>query len=279
MILSKKIIANYQPMLNDHARNAWFKKHIQNLALNKTFVDVGAGTGILSAYALEAGAKHVHAIEINKEASTVGKHILSNIGYSDRLTWLNNDFKQVDITTADIVIAEQVGPALFDELQIDIWQHYNAVLGQDYISIPDELCVDLYIYEGDQTMFVDQYIQDNETLPQGFYSALEKLSIQPSKVIENFVSITKELVDQEKIEQTITLDSFDQATLVFVNKIGYKKDYLYLNCSPTQPWRFSPRLLITDCSRPLRIFWNTTLSNKQNPCDVLYKGYWDSESV
>jgi predicted RNA methylase len=276
MILSKKIIADYQPMLNDHARNAWFKKHIQNLVPGKTVIDVGAGTGFLSAYALEAGAKHVHAVEICEEASVVGKHILSNIGYSDRLTWSNNDFKQVDIKTANVVIAEQVGPALFDELQLDIWKHCNRILGQDYISIPDELSVDLYIYAGDRTMFVDQYIQDNETLPQGFYSALEKLSIQPSRVIENFVSITKESVDQKSIEKTIMLDSFDQATLVFINKIGYNKDYLYLNRSPSQPWRFPPRLLITDCSRPLRVFWNTALSNKENPHDSLYKGYWDS---
>ena len=279
MILSKKIIANYQPMLNDHARNAWFKKHIQNLALNKTFVDVGAGTGILSAYALEAGAKHVHAIEINKEASTVGKHILSNIGYSDRLTWTNNDFKQVDIKTADIVIAEQVGPALFDELQLDIWKHYNKVLSQDYISIPDELCVDLYIYAGDRTMFVDQCIQDDETLPHGFYAMLEKLSIRPDKIIKNFISITNKSMNLEKIEQTIMLDSFDQATLVFVNKIGYQKDYLYLTRSSTQPWRFPPRLLITDCSQPLRIYWNPALSNRENPRDTLYKGYWNSEPV
>ena len=264
-------------MLNDYVRNAWFKKHIQNLAPNKTFVDVGAGIGILSAYALEAGATHVHAIEINKDASTVGKHILSNLGYSDRLTWSNEDFKQVNLKTANVVIAEQVGPALFDELQLDLWRHYNKIFGQDYISIPDELSVDLYIYEGNRTMFVDQYIQNNETFPHGFYSTLEKLSIQPDKVIENFVSITNKSADQEKIERTIMLDSFDQATLVFVNKIGYKKDYHYLNHSSTQPWRYPPRLLITDCSQPVTIYWNPALSNKENPCDSLYKGYWDTK--
>jgi predicted RNA methylase len=278
MILSKNIVSHYQPMLNDYDRNSWFKKHIQSLAFDKILVDVGAGTGILSAYALEAGAKHVHAIEINKEALTVGKHILSNIGYSNRLTWSNNDFRLIDVKAADVVIAEQVGPAMFDELQVDIWQHYNKVLGQDYISIPDELAVDLYIYEGNKTMMMDHPIYDNQTLPSGYYTSLEKISLRPDKVIENFISITKQNAGAA-IEQTLTINSFKQATLVFINKIGYQKDYLYLNRSPTQPWRFPPRLLITDCSRPLRVFWNPALSNKENPCDTLYKGYWDSESI
>lgn len=278
MILPKKILANYQPMLNDSARNAWYKKHIDNLAAGKTFIDVGAGTGILSAYALEAGATHVHAIEINKEISTVGKHILKNLGYQHRFNWLVGDFRQVKITAADVIIAEQVGPGLFDEIQIDIWQHYNKIFGKNYISIPDELAVDLHIYQGNEAVMIDWPIRDSDTMPSGFYNELEKICLKPDKIIENFISI-KQCASSFSIEQVLDLNSNKPATLVFVNKIGYQNDYLYINSSQTQNWRFPPRLMISDCTRPLCISWNPDLSNNENPCDSMYKGYWSSKPI
>jgi predicted RNA methylase len=279
MIIPKKIVFDYCCMLNDHARNAWFKKHIQKIIQNKTFADIGAGTGILSAYALEAGAKFGYAIEMSNEAALVGKHLTHTMGYQDKLTWLNLNFRNANTDQVDVVLAEQTGPALFDQQQIDIWQYYNERYNHDYISLPDELAVDLYIYKGDVRQQIDSAIHQDDVLPSGFYKALEKLSIGPDHIVENFISITNKSADQRTIENSISLTNYSNATLVFVNKIGFEKDYLYLNRSTTQSWKFAPRLFISDCSSPIRIFWNPTLSNKENPCDSIYKGYWDSEPI
>ena len=58
---SKKAI--HQEMLGDKIRVESYKSAIFEMVKGKTVVDVGAGTGILSVMAIEAGAKSVVAIE------------------------------------------------------------------------------------------------------------------------------------------------------------------------------------------------------------------------
>jgi predicted RNA methylase len=276
MILSKKIITVYKDMLNDSYRNSWFKKHIQKEVKDKTFADIGSGTGILSAYALDAGASHGYLIETSAEAKTVSKYILEQSGHKDKITCVNDDFKNVNLHDVQVIIAEQVGPGLFDELQLEIWQQANKNYS-NYISIPDELSVDLYVYQGNRLGEVDNVIHNDPVLPENFYAAVSNLSIQPDLIIKDFISVEADSCDK-KLENILDLSSYQSATLVFVNKIGFKKDYLYLNQSPTQNWKYPPRLYITNCNNLIRIFWNSNLSNKENPCDDLYKGYWDFET-
>jgi len=263
-------------MLNDSYRNSWFKKHIQNEVKNKTFVDIGSGTGILSAYALDAGAQYGYLIESSTEAKNVSAYVLEKLGHKDKFTCINDDFKNVKLNNVEVVIAEQVGPGLFDELQLEIWQQTNY--SQDYISIPDELSVDLYVYRGNRLNEVDNIVYDNLSLPDNFYTAISNLSVRPDQIVEDFISVKHNSCDV-KLENVVDLSRYQSATLIFVNKIGFKKDYLYLNQSTTQNWKYPPRLFVENCSKPIRVFWNPDLSNKENPCDNLYKGYWDFETL
>ena len=50
-------------MLSDKRRTEAFKKAIKDSVAGKLVIDVGAGTGILSVFAAEAGAKKVFPIE------------------------------------------------------------------------------------------------------------------------------------------------------------------------------------------------------------------------
>jgi len=278
MILSKRVITQYKGMLNDSLRNAWFQKHIHNEVQNKLFADIGSGTGILSAYALEAGAKHGYLIEISKEASIIGKHILSKLGYKDKITCINDNFENITLNNVEVLISEQVGPAMFDQLQLKIWQQANKIFASDYISIPDELSVDLHIYKDNKLHDIDNVLNNCSNLPTNFYNVISEISVKPDLIIEDFISVTPGTC-LSNIENKLTIKDLESATIVFVNKIGFKKDYLYLNQSSTQNWQYPPRLFIEDCSQPIRIFWNPDLPNKENPCNTLYKGYWDFEVI
>jgi len=50
-------------MLDDKARLKAYKEAINNLCKGKVVLDLGCGTGILSLYALEAGAEKVYGID------------------------------------------------------------------------------------------------------------------------------------------------------------------------------------------------------------------------
>ena len=272
MIISKKIINDYCGMINDHSRNAWFRKHIYSAVKDKVFADIGSGTGILSAYAVEAGARYGYAIENNKQAFVCGRYILDQLGYKNKITFINDQFQTANLSNIEVIIADQIGPALFDQLQVEIWQQAKRFCVPQYISIPDELAIDLYVFEG-STLNVNNVLLNHSNLPKQFYSAISKISICPVRIIENVVSITADTVDQP-LEFDLDLTDLQSATIVFVNKIGYQKDYLQINQSTTQNWRFSPRLRINDCSKPMKICWDTTIPNLENPHDDHYCGYW-----
>lgn len=58
----------HEDMISDKARTDSYKNAILGnpiLFKNKVILDVGAGTGILSLFAVRAGAKKVYAIEIS----------------------------------------------------------------------------------------------------------------------------------------------------------------------------------------------------------------------
>lgn len=69
-------------MLQDNVRTSTFRKAIMLNAArefeNKVVLDVGAGSGILSYFAIQAGAKHVYAVEASNMADKMKKLISSD---------------------------------------------------------------------------------------------------------------------------------------------------------------------------------------------------------
>ena len=52
----------FMPMINDTGRNIFYKACIDSVAKDKVICDIGAGTGLLSMLAIQAGAKKVIAV-------------------------------------------------------------------------------------------------------------------------------------------------------------------------------------------------------------------------
>jgi histone-arginine methyltransferase CARM1 len=66
-------LVNQQNMLNDLVRTSKYKDGILNNAIDfkgKIVMDVGCGSGILSIFAAQAGAKKVYAIEASNMAKS-----------------------------------------------------------------------------------------------------------------------------------------------------------------------------------------------------------------
>jgi protein arginine N-methyltransferase 7 len=62
----------HYPMLNDHNRTAFYKAMLTESVTGESVVlDLGAGTGLLSVLAAQAGAKRVYAVEANRELAEV----------------------------------------------------------------------------------------------------------------------------------------------------------------------------------------------------------------
>ncbi len=81
-------------------------------------IDVGAGSGILSFFAAEAGAEKVYSVEIEHMlAQELKKSIVLN-GFEDKIEVVEGDIRKVDLVkNVDVLIAEIIDTGLLDELQ------------------------------------------------------------------------------------------------------------------------------------------------------------------
>jgi SAM-dependent methyltransferase len=149
--IESKEISNFLVMINDRWRNKFYADALCSAAKDKVVLDVGTGTGILSAYALQAGAKFVFAVENNAEYAKIAQYTLSRCFDQSRFKVINCDFwsdqidGQID-REIDILVSETVGPDLFDQGMCSTWHCAKPFLASNAISIPDRLHCDVHVW-------------------------------------------------------------------------------------------------------------------------------------
>jgi histone-arginine methyltransferase CARM1 len=87
-------------MLQDSVRTSLYQTAILSnsaqLFAGKTVMDLGAGSGILSYFAVKAGADKVYAVEASDMANKIQK-LMDHVGVSN--TWLKNKLQVVKGTS------------------------------------------------------------------------------------------------------------------------------------------------------------------------------------
>jgi len=108
--------------LKDEARTCAFRAAIRAVVRpGDVVVDAGAGSGILSFFAAEAGAGEVHAVEIDPvSAAALRRSIELNPAVDDRIRVVESDAAVVDLPRADVVVAEIIETGLLDEQQVPV---------------------------------------------------------------------------------------------------------------------------------------------------------------
>jgi SAM-dependent methyltransferase len=108
--------------LKDEARTLAFRDAIRAVVRHgDVVVDVGAGSGILSFFAADAGAGAVYAVEIDPvSAAALRRSIALNPAIADRITVVEGDAALVGLPRADVVVAEIIETGLLDEQQVPV---------------------------------------------------------------------------------------------------------------------------------------------------------------
>jgi len=140
-------------MLRDKVRTEWYcKAMMENSQFfkDKVVIDVGAGTGILSMFAVKAGAKMVHAFEPseifyalceNIQENKMGDSITTHKKTIEEFYELNKEFK------CDIIISEWMGYFLIYERMIDsIIKARDWFLKEDGLMMPDKAVMRVQAY-------------------------------------------------------------------------------------------------------------------------------------
>ncbi|XP_063068289.1 histone-arginine methyltransferase CARM1 isoform X2 [Engraulis encrasicolus] len=179
-------LSQQQNMLQDYLRTATFQKAILlNEAdfKDKIVLDVGCGTGILSFFAVQAGAKRVYAVE----ASTVAKHaevLVKTNGLCDKIVVLSGKVEEVTLPEqVDVIVSEPIGYMLLNERMLDSYLHAKKWLRPKGMMFPTSSDIHLAPFT-DEQLYMEHYVRSSFWQQTSFHGV--NLSGLHSSAVDEF---------------------------------------------------------------------------------------------
>ncbi|XP_029385255.1 protein arginine N-methyltransferase 6 [Echeneis naucrates] len=112
----------HEEMIADHVRTSSYRNAIlrnSEFIRGKVVLDVGAGTGVLSVFCAQAGARKVYAVEacsIAEQASRIVRHN----GFQERIEVIRGTVETVALPEpVDVIVSEWMGYALLHESMLN----------------------------------------------------------------------------------------------------------------------------------------------------------------
>lgn len=203
----------HEEMLKDEVRTTSYRDSIiknKHIFQDKVVLDVGCGTGILSMFAAQAGAKHVIGVDMSNIIDKA-KLIVEENGLSDKITLLKGKMEEVVLPfdKVDIIISEWMGYFLLYESMLD-----TVLLARDKYLKPDG-----QIFPDTATMVIS-------TLEDGDYKE-EKLNFWDN-VYGFKMSCIKEAAMNEPLVDTVESRCVNSSQCVFktIDILTVKKEDL-----------------------------------------------------
>lgn len=137
---------SHRIMVGDIYRTlAWHEAISQAIQPDDVVVDFGAGSGILSLFALQHGAKHVYCIERKSSTRDLCRELLEDNGYNNDQFTICESYTEVLslIKKCDVVLSESIGDHLIENISMKIFLNLCKQL-QPRTALPERMS--LYCY-------------------------------------------------------------------------------------------------------------------------------------
>ncbi|XP_060582592.1 histone-arginine methyltransferase CARMER-like isoform X2 [Ruditapes philippinarum] len=181
-------LSQQQNMMQDYIRTSTYQRAMLsniNDFLDKVVLDVGAGSGILSFFALQAGARKVYAIEASNMAEYCEQLVRHN-KLQDKIIVIPGKVEEVSLPEkVDTIISEPMGYMLFNERMLESFLHAKKWLkpktGKMYPTQGD-----LHVAPfTDEALYMEQFSKANFWYQESFHG-INLTSLRDAAVEEYF---------------------------------------------------------------------------------------------
>ncbi|KAL3083976.1 hypothetical protein niasHS_008848 [Heterodera schachtii] len=147
-----------QNMLQDFTRTATYQRAIFDNwhdFRGKVVLDVGAGTGILSFFAAQVGAKRVYAVEASSMSAHC-KELVDANGFSSVIVVLSAKIEEVELPEqVDIIVSEPMGYMLVNERMLESFMYARKFLRPGGRMFPTRADLHLALFT-DDALYAEQ---------------------------------------------------------------------------------------------------------------------------
>uniref|UniRef100_A0A914MJ05 type I protein arginine methyltransferase n=1 Tax=Meloidogyne incognita TaxID=6306 RepID=A0A914MJ05_MELIC len=263
-----------QNMMQDYTRTATYQRAIHENYLDfrdKVILDVGAGSGILSFFAAQVGAKRVYAVEASSMADSC-KSLVSANGLNDVIKVITGKIEEIELPeSVDVIISEPMGYMLVNERMLESYLFARKFLKEGGRMFPTQANLQIALFS-DEQVYLEQTARSSFWTQESFHginlsslksAALEEVFRQPivdtwhigilmsTCISWNFNFENDEAKRLQRIEIPFEFNALRTgyihglATWFDVGFMGQTKT-VYLSTAPTEPlthW-YQVRLLI-----------------------------------
>jgi predicted RNA methylase len=106
----------HRGLLQDESRTNAFREAIRRcVTLDSVVLDLGTGSGILSFFAAEAGARRVFAVDATHSAD-LAAFLIRHLGFADRIQVIHDRSTNIELPErANLLVTETLGAFGFNE--------------------------------------------------------------------------------------------------------------------------------------------------------------------
>lgn len=108
---------DYYDMMSDRIRMESYRKAIfETVKKGDVVLDLGSGLGILSFFAIQAGAKKVYAVEKMAESINLARLVADKNGFDGSIVFIHGNSKDIELSEkVDVIVSETLGSFALEE--------------------------------------------------------------------------------------------------------------------------------------------------------------------
>merc|ERR1719422_900472 len=180
-------LSQQQNMMQDFIRPSTYQKAILDTPVDfngKVVLDVGAGSGILSFFAQQSGARQVYAVEASSIAMHANKLVAAN-KVDEVIKVVSGKIEEIELPEqVDVIISEPMGYMLLNERMLETFLHAKKFLKPGGKMFPSRGDLHLAPFT-DEALYMEQFNKVNFWY-QEYFHGVNLSSLRNSAMTEYF---------------------------------------------------------------------------------------------